>query len=126
MGGTLGRRFHMRTMSVAEIKGRSKPTNKDRLPRPGSVPRKVYDALMKRPGYPTSLKRIIDKHGQTTVSRSISDLTDYYGCDIAYAGKITGSRRTRAGTAEYVITGEWKGSRYFDYLKKRFLNEEEG
>ena len=94
--------------SVAFIKGiPSAVAAHKSAPKPGSTLRRIFDALHERSGLPTRLD------GVSKVRSAIENLRTSYGLD------IRAIRHGGAGGTQWVLAGEWFGTRYVDYVAQR-------
>jgi hypothetical protein len=96
----------MRTPSVNEIK-----TGHDRthpIPAEGTALRALYDVLKANRGNPVQiLKRPGDTRPHSYLATALSQLENFYGCDIK-----------KVAPRKYMLVGEWFGSYYADYMSE--------
>lgn len=99
----------MRACSAAMIKGGSGA--KLDLPTEGTPKRFVYDYLYEKRGLPLSdedaealYALIRSPSGHSALKNIITELQDYWGCDIKTLGK-----------KRWMLVGEWCGRVYLDY-----------
>lgn len=92
----------MRGESVASLRGK---TRLQKLPQQGTAIRRVYDKLREHAGHPVTIDPMI-LHVNKAV---LEQLRTFYCCDITTMGHNT-----------YVLTGEWDGKVYIDYVKQRY------
>lgn len=92
----------MKTLPVSELKHSSR-RHLRAYPDEGTRVRAVYDRLYANKGRPVFIADLL--RGNNRSSRALSDLRDYYGCDIR-----------RVSYRHHLLAGEWFGSEYVDYV----------
>lgn len=98
----------MKTESAAASKGNR--SLKLSLPSEGSRARALYNIFKANEGVPIKISASYFEHYH---GRLLEDLQDYYGMDI---------RKIRRG--EWVLAGEWFGSKYRDYIAERIAEHD--
>ena len=97
----------MRTESAAAAKGR-KTGPQQKIPREGTTLRELWDLLHIYRGV-----LLVDSLTVRFQSSRIEQLRNFYGLDVRLLSHGSGS------PGRWVLAGEWKGSRYVDYIAER-------
>jgi len=103
----------MRFDSVYDLKAKYKAGRQQKMPKPGTKIRRLWDLLQMYKG------EVIELPLSTEYNTGITYLIDFYGLDIRkLEDRQHKGRRGGSSCAKWILAGEWFGSEYVDYISR--------